>query len=75
MPVSIQSVFEARLGAKGFGAYEVALLVVHGILHLLGHDHAEPEEEAAMKAIESRVLATLFPGGAFPGGEGGGLVR
>ena len=42
----------------------VALLVVHGILHLLGHDHAEPEQEAAMKAIESRVLATLFPDGS-----------
>ena len=40
---------------------EAALLVVHGILHLLGHDHAEPEEEAAMRAIEQQALNALFP--------------
>lgn len=40
---------------------EAALLVVHGILHLLGHDHAEPEEEAAMRAIEQQALGVLFP--------------
>lgn len=40
---------------------EAALLIVHGILHLLGHDHAEPEEEAAMRAIELRALGALFP--------------
>ncbi|MCY4581278.1 MAG: rRNA maturation RNase YbeY [Chloroflexi bacterium] len=40
---------------------EAALLVVHGILHLLGHDHAEAEEEAAMRAIEQQALEALFP--------------
>ncbi|MDE2835950.1 MAG: rRNA maturation RNase YbeY [Chloroflexota bacterium] len=40
---------------------EAALLIVHGILHLLGHDHAKPEEEAAMRAIEQRALSALFP--------------
>ncbi len=40
---------------------EAALLIVHGILHLLGHDHAEPEEEAAMRAIEQQALSALFP--------------
>ena len=40
---------------------EVALLVVHGVLHLLGHDHAEPREEAVMKALEQSALARLFP--------------
>ena len=38
-------------------ADEVALLIVHGVLHLLGHDHAEPDEEAAMKALEREALA------------------
>jgi len=38
---------------------EIALLAVHGTLHLLGHDHAEPEDEEAMRAIERRVLAAL----------------
>jgi len=35
---------------------EVALLVVHGILHVLGMDHAEPEETAAMQAKERSLL-------------------
>lgn len=38
---------------------ELALLMVHGLLHLLGHDHAEPEEKAAMWAEQARVLAAL----------------
>ena len=48
---------------------EVALLIVHGVLHLLGHDHAEPNEEAAMKALENKALTELFPErAANPGG-------
>ena len=35
--------------------------VVHGILHVLGHDHAEPEENAAMQAKERELLAPLPP--------------
>jgi len=38
---------------------ELALLVVHGVLHLLGHDHAEPEAELEMKADEERILGEL----------------
>ena len=40
------------------GSYddELALLVVHGILHVLGMDHADPEEEAAMQAKERSLL-------------------
>jgi probable rRNA maturation factor len=40
---------------------EVALLVVHGILHLLGHDHAATDDEAAMKALEATALSAVFP--------------
>ncbi len=40
-------------------AEEVLLLAVHGALHVCGWDHAEPVEEAAMRAMERRVLATL----------------
>lgn len=36
---------------------EVALLVVHGVLHVLGYDHADDEEAAAMQAREGRLLA------------------
>ncbi len=38
---------------------ELAHLVVHGVLHLLGHDHAEPEEEREMRMRERRVLTEL----------------
>ena len=40
------------------GSYddEMALLVVHGVLHVLGHDHAEPEETAVMQARERDLL-------------------
>ncbi len=39
---------------------ELALLVVHGVLHLLGHDHAEPEETTVMQALENDALAQVF---------------
>lgn len=35
---------------------EIALLTVHGILHLLGYDHAEPQEHAEMFGIQGRLL-------------------
>ena len=36
---------------------ELALLIVHGALHLLGHDHYEDEEREAMQALERSALA------------------
>jgi len=35
---------------------ELALLIIHGILHLLGYDHEEPEEEAEMRTREKGLL-------------------
>ena len=35
---------------------EIDLLTVHGILHLLGYDHAEPEEHREMFALQDRLL-------------------
>ena len=39
---------------------ELALLIVHGALHLLGHDHYEDGERETMQALERRALAGLF---------------
>ncbi|HJR25265.1 MAG TPA: rRNA maturation RNase YbeY [Acidimicrobiales bacterium] len=48
----------ARQAPTHAGTYddELALLVVHGVLHVLGMDHAEPEEAAAMQARERELL-------------------
>jgi probable rRNA maturation factor len=37
---------------------ELRLLVTHGTLHVCGWDHAEPDEGAAMRALERRLLGT-----------------
>lgn len=38
---------------------EVQLLVVHGVLHLLGHDHAQAEEKARMWKAQAEILERL----------------
>ncbi|KRV46429.1 rRNA maturation RNase YbeY [Wenjunlia vitaminophila] len=35
---------------------ELHLLTVHGVLHLLGYDHAEPEEEREMFGLQQEIL-------------------
>jgi probable rRNA maturation factor len=39
---------------------EMLLLTTHGILHLLGFDHAEPEEEKAMFALQRQILESFY---------------
>lgn len=43
-------------GHDGSVEDELALLIVHGVLHVLGHDHAEPDETARMRAAEVALL-------------------
>ena len=43
--------------------HELALLITHGALHLVGHDHIEPEETIKMQALERQALASIFDGG------------
>ena len=38
---------------------EVQLLVIHGVLHLLGYDHADAEEKANMWKVQAEVLESL----------------
>jgi probable rRNA maturation factor len=40
---------------------EVAHLLVHGVLHLLGYDHVEAEDERVMREREEEILADLDP--------------
>lgn len=39
---------------------EMLLLTTHGILHLLGYDHANPEEEKEMFALQRQLLLTFL---------------
>ena len=57
--VAARQATEARdKGQTGYTTQdEVDLLTVHGILHLLGFDHAEPEEHAEMFGLQARLLA------------------
>ena len=55
----------ARRGARAAGhslAAELELLTVHGVLHLLGYDHAEPEEEREMFALQAKLLESWRAG-------------
>ena len=45
---------------------ELLLLTTHGILHLLGYDHAEPEEEKEMFELQRQLLLTFLAGRGRP---------
>lgn len=47
---------QAETAGHSFEA-ELRLLLTHGILHLLGHDHAEPEEHRVMFGLQAQLLA------------------
>ncbi|HXG42239.1 MAG TPA: rRNA maturation RNase YbeY [Dehalococcoidia bacterium] len=49
---------QAQAAGRSLSA-EVAHLLVHGILHLLGYDHALPQEEARMRERERTILARV----------------
>ncbi len=41
---------------------EMLLLLTHGILHLLGYDHVEPEDERVMFTLQRKLLLTFLAG-------------
>lgn len=52
----------ARAGARAARTplhREVARLVIHGLLHLLGHDHDTPAGRRRMRSLEKRLLSGL----------------
>jgi probable rRNA maturation factor len=49
---------QASAGGHSLAA-ELQLLSVHGLLHLCGHDHAEPAEKSVMWAAQSEILRGL----------------
>ncbi len=66
------SVTTARRQAEELGhslEAELVVLLVHGVCHLLGHDHHGPREADVMRAEEARLLVAL---GADPAAS---LVR
>jgi probable rRNA maturation factor len=66
----------ARIQAAAEGhstGQELRLLIVHGVLHLLGHDHATEDEQATMWARQEAILSALQkPGLDTPAGPAGG---
>ncbi len=60
-------VAERQASASGHSLEaELALLTVHGVLHLLGHDHAEEEDRMRMWAIQEAILGKLGFAGVAP---------
>jgi probable rRNA maturation factor len=55
---------EAREQGKPLGDH-LQHLVAHGVLHLLGYDHADDAEAEAMEALERRILAGLGIGDPY----------
>lgn len=41
---------------------EILMLVTHGMLHLVGFDHAKPEEETEMFSLQRKLLADFYEG-------------
>ena len=64
----VLSLETTRREAKEFGWTWRELLdfyVIHGILHLVGYDHEDPESEAAMNGKAWELMSLLYPGRAW----------
>ena len=54
-PQAVRQAEENNQGVKR----ELDLLIVHGVLHLLGYEHDEPDREQEMRALEEKVLSEI----------------
>jgi probable rRNA maturation factor len=57
--ISVERAGEQATAAGHTLEAELQLLIVHGILHLLGHDHGEPDEKHRMWAAQAQILGQL----------------
>lgn len=57
--ISLETAARQAAHARHSVEAEAQLLTIHGILHLLGHDHAEAEEKARMWAAQAEILVML----------------
>jgi probable rRNA maturation factor len=57
--ISVQRAAEQAAAGGHSAEAEVQLLVVHGILHLLGHDHADADEKARMWQAQGEILSRI----------------
>lgn len=57
--ISVERADEQARAAGHSVESETQLLIVHGVLHLLGHDHAEPAEKARMWQAQAEILTQL----------------
>jgi probable rRNA maturation factor len=57
--ISVERAAAQAAGAEHAVEAEVQLLVVHGVLHLLGHDHAAADEKARMWKAQAEILSNL----------------
>lgn len=60
--ISLEKAAEQALAYGHSFEREVAFLTVHGVLHLLGHDHEEEEERKWMENEQTRILEMLAIG-------------
>lgn len=57
--ISLERAQEQAVSAAHPLTAELALLTVHGILHLCGYDHHQPADQAQMWALQKTILASL----------------
>ncbi|MDL9935507.1 rRNA maturation RNase YbeY [Gordonia sp. ABSL1-1] len=50
---------QAKEARRSF-EYELSMLTIHGVLHLLGFDHAEPDEEREMFGLQNEILEAFY---------------
>ncbi len=61
--VSVESVARQAAEVGLATGEELAHVILHGLLHVLGYDHEEPDDEAVMKAREEAVLGPAIHAG------------